>query len=66
MKLTAITSPTPTYPVIIAGSTDDTDKEQGDPNPVPISAPLPKAPPSKPPTKPTSAPPNLPVHIQDR
>ncbi len=32
MKLTAITSPTPTYPIIIAGSTDDTDKEQGDPN----------------------------------
>lgn len=32
MKLTAITSPTPTYPIIIAGSTDDTDKEQGDPD----------------------------------
>ena len=32
MKLTAITSSTPTYPIIIAGSTDDTDKEQGDPD----------------------------------
>ena len=32
MKLTAITSPTPTYPIIIAGSTDDMDKVQGDPD----------------------------------
>ena len=32
MKLSTITSPTPTYPIIIAGSTDDTDKEQGDPD----------------------------------
>ncbi|MBR3353407.1 hypothetical protein IKG49_02340 [Candidatus Saccharibacteria bacterium] len=32
MKLTATTSPTPTYPIIIAGSTDDTDREQGDPD----------------------------------
>lgn len=32
MRLTAITSPTPTYPIIVAGSTDDTDKEQGDPD----------------------------------
>ena len=32
MKLTAITSPTPTYPIVIAGSTDDTDKEQDDPD----------------------------------
>ena len=32
MKLTAVASPTPTYPIIIAGSTDDTDKEQGDPD----------------------------------
>ncbi|MBQ6414521.1 hypothetical protein IJI28_02785 [Candidatus Saccharibacteria bacterium] len=30
MKLSTITSPTPTYPIIIAGSTDDTEKEQGD------------------------------------
>lgn len=32
MKLSTITSPTPTYPIIIAGSTDDTEKEQGDPD----------------------------------
>ncbi|MBR2741221.1 hypothetical protein IKD98_00470 [Candidatus Saccharibacteria bacterium] len=32
MKLSTITSPAPTYPIIIAGSTDDTDKEQGDPD----------------------------------
>ena len=32
MKLSTVTSPTPTYPIIIAGSTDDTDKEQGDPD----------------------------------
>ena len=32
MKLSTITSPTPTYPIIIAGSTDDTDREQGDPD----------------------------------
>ena len=32
MKLSTITSPVPTYPIIIAGSTDDTDKEQGDPD----------------------------------
>ena len=30
MKLSTITSPVPTYPIIIAGSTDDTEKEQGD------------------------------------
>ena len=30
MKLSTITSPAPTYPIVIAGSTDDTDKEQGD------------------------------------
>ncbi len=30
MKLATVTSPAPTYPIIIAGSTDDTDKEQGD------------------------------------
>ena len=30
MKLTKLTSPTPTYPVIIAGSTEDSLKEQGD------------------------------------
>ena len=32
MKLSTITSHTPTYPIIIAGSTDDTEKEQGDPD----------------------------------
>ena len=32
MKLATITSPAPTYPIIIAGSTADTDKEQGDPD----------------------------------
>ena len=32
MKLSTITSPAPTYPIVIAGSTDDTDKEQGDPD----------------------------------
>ena len=32
MKLTKLTSPTPTYPVIIAGSTEDSLKEQGDPD----------------------------------
>ena len=32
MKLSTVTSPTPTYPIIIAGSTDDTEKEQGDPD----------------------------------
>ena len=32
MKLSTATSPTPTYPIIIAGSTDDTKKEQGDPD----------------------------------
>ena len=32
MKLSTITSPVPTYPIIIAGSTADTDKEQGDPD----------------------------------
>ena len=32
MKLSTITSPVPTYPTIIAGSTADTDKEQGDPD----------------------------------
>ena len=30
MKLSTITSPAPTYPIIIAGSTADADKEQGD------------------------------------
>ncbi|MBR3353204.1 hypothetical protein IKG49_01265 [Candidatus Saccharibacteria bacterium] len=32
MKLSTITNPAPTYPIIIAGSTDDTEKEQGDPD----------------------------------
>lgn len=32
MKLTKLTSPTPTYPIIIAGSTKDSLKEQGDPD----------------------------------
>ena len=32
MKLSTITSPVPTYPIIIAGSTADTDREQGDPD----------------------------------
>ena len=32
MKLSTITSPTPQYPIIIAGSTDDTEKEQDDPD----------------------------------
>ena len=32
MKLSTITTPEPTYPLIIAGSTNDTDKEQGDPD----------------------------------
>ncbi len=32
MKIGTITSPTPTYPIIIAGSNDDTEKEQGDPD----------------------------------
>ena len=32
MKLSTIASLTPTYPIIIAGSTDDTEKEQGDPD----------------------------------
>ena len=32
MKLSTITSPTPTYPIIIAGSSDDAEKEQGDPD----------------------------------
>ena len=32
MKLSTITSPVPTYPTIIAGSTADTDKAQGDPD----------------------------------
>ena len=32
MKLSTITDPVPTYPIIIAGSTADTDKEQGDPD----------------------------------
>ena len=32
MKLSTITSPAPTYPIIIVGSTADTDKEQGDPD----------------------------------
>ena len=32
MKLTPVSTPTPTYPIIIAGSTDDTAKEQGDPD----------------------------------
>ena len=30
MKLNLVTNPTPTYPIIIAGSTDDTDKVSGD------------------------------------
>ena len=32
MKLSTISSPTPTYPIVITGSTDDTEKEQGDPD----------------------------------
>ncbi|MBR3353490.1 hypothetical protein IKG49_02770 [Candidatus Saccharibacteria bacterium] len=32
MKLSTITDPTPTYPIIIAGSSADTDREQGDPD----------------------------------
>ena len=32
MKLSTITSPTPNYPIIIAGSTDDTLKQSGDPD----------------------------------
>ena len=32
MKLSTITTPQPTYPIIIAGSSDDTEKEQGDPD----------------------------------
>ena len=32
MKLSTITSPTPTYPIIIAGSTADTLKQQNDPD----------------------------------
>ena len=32
MKLNATTSPTPTYPIIIIGSTDDTEKQAGDPD----------------------------------
>lgn len=32
MKLSIVTSPTPAYPIIIAGSTDDAEKEQGDPD----------------------------------
>ncbi len=32
MKLTKLTSPTPTYPIIIAGSTEDSLKAQGDPD----------------------------------
>ena len=32
MKLSTITDPAPTYPIIIAGSSADTDKEQGDPD----------------------------------
>ena len=32
MKLGTITSPTPTYPIIIAGSASDTDKQSGDPD----------------------------------
>ena len=32
MKLSTVTNPTPTYPIIVAGSTDDSEKEQGDPD----------------------------------
>ena len=32
MKLSTIIAPTPTYPIIIAGSTNDIDKVQGDPD----------------------------------
>ena len=32
MKLSTVTSPTPTYPIIIVGSSDDAEKEQGDPD----------------------------------
>lgn len=32
MKLSTVTDPAPTYPIVIAGSSADTDKEQGDPD----------------------------------
>ena len=32
MKLNTTTSPTPTYPIVIMGSTDDTEKQAGDPD----------------------------------
>ena len=32
MKLSTITSPTPTYPITIAGSTEDSEKESGNPD----------------------------------
>lgn len=32
MKLSTITDPAPTYPIVISGSSADTDKEQGDPD----------------------------------
>ncbi len=32
MKLTTVSNPTPTYPIIIMGSTDDTEKQAGDPD----------------------------------
>ena len=32
MKLATVSNPTPTYPIIIMGSTDDTEKQAGDPD----------------------------------
>ena len=32
MKLATVSNPTPTYPIIIMGSTDDTEKQEGDPD----------------------------------
>ena len=32
MKLSTVSSPVPTYPIIIAGSSDDTERESGDPD----------------------------------
>ena len=32
MKLATVSDPTPTYPIIIMGSTDDTEKQEGDPD----------------------------------
>ena len=32
MKLATVSNPTPTYPIIVMGSTDDTEKQEGDPD----------------------------------